>query len=184
MKKLTLLKPIIGTMAIFLVFSIAYAGSPQSEQLLAQRQIQRPQTQKLNKNVKPLKINVDPYIYTVCANNHYCDQALSGVNALLLQHITVVVGNKRCRNTQQKHKATGKVKVSFFSYSHGRQMSKTVPFSVEGEQTIKVFSGLYLIKKSTGITAEITELGRNQVDCDTGNNKKTVKKWMSCAVVK
>ncbi len=184
MKKLTLLKPIIGTMAIFLVFSIAYAGSPQSEQLLAQRQFHHPQTQKMGKHPQPLKISVDPYIYTVCANNHYCDQALSGVNALLLQHITVVVGNKRCPNMQQKNKATGKVKVSFYSYTHGRQMSKTVPFSVEDEQTIKVFSGLYLIKKSTGITAEITDLGPKQVDCDNGNNKKTIKKWMSCAVVR
>jgi hypothetical protein len=137
------------------------------------------------KQLIKLQIPVDPYIYTVCANNHYCDQALSGVDALLLQHITVVVGNHQCPN-QKGYTATGEVTVSFFSYTHGQVLTKTVPFSVDcfKEQTILVFPGLYLIKKSSGISASITKLGPNQIDCNPGNNTKTMNQWMSCAVVK
>lgn len=163
-------------------FLLGFGSLSWSQQLQKQQQVIKP------KIPTKLELPVDPFICGVCANNHYCSQALSGVNALLLQHITVIVGNHKCPN-KKGYKATGDVTVSFFSYRHGRVLSKTVPFAVNyyKEQTIVVFSGLYLIKKSTGITATITKINSHLKDCDTSNNSKTVKKWMlcsSCAVVK
>ncbi len=156
------------TLASFLVATAAFS------QTTKQIQLQTPEV-KVQKPYK-LQFEADPGIEHIYAAQCPCKQDLSSVNAFLMKDMWVTVFNGICPGNK-KAQVSATLKVMYYDLKTLRWEEKNIPFTVEANRrkAIKVINGKVLIKKSSGITAEIVNIKAPVKDCDTSNNKKTVR---------
>lgn len=104
-----------------------------------------------------------------------CLEDLGSVDAILMKGVYVVVKNNRCPGGASAN-ASGKVKVTGFDFGTNSFKTVTKPFPAiapGGSQTVMITAQNYLVKKSTGIKAEVIPDPPVQ-DCNPANNIKTV----------
>lgn len=146
------------------------------------------ETKRLKKQIPDIRIKdrqklilkSDPSIRDIYAGECPCSQELSSVNAFLMKNMWVAVSNGLCPDDSTAQ-VSATLKVRFYNLKTGGWEEKNIPFTVDGSsrKDIKVVSGNVLVRKSTGITAEIINIQGPVQDCNPANNRKTLS---SCAM--
>jgi hypothetical protein len=122
-----------------------------------------------------LKLKTDLVVESIYGLSCICDQDLGRVDAFLMNELWVTLGNWPCSDGA-KANATGRLKVTYFDLTAGSMVNRTISFTLSGNsrQAIKITNGYLLVKKSSGIKAEIIEINSPVTDCNPSNNSKTV----------
>jgi hypothetical protein len=156
-------------LAVFMMDATAFANPP-TKSVTSQV---KPATMK-----KPVKIqlNADPLVETIYALQCPCAQDLSTVNALLMKDMWVTVFNGVCPGGKMAQ-VSATLKVRYYNLRTQQWDEKKVPITIpaNSRKAIKIINGKTLVRKSTGITAEIINIKAPVKDCDPTNNKVTVK---------
>lgn len=128
------------------------------------------------KNPVKLQLSADPLVETIYALQCPCAQDLSTVNALLMKDMWVTVFNGVCTGNK-KAQVSATLKVRYYNLATQKWDEKNVPITIpaNSRKAIKIINGKTLVRKSTGITAEIINIKAPVKDCNLANNKKTVK---------
>jgi len=95
---------------------------------------------------------------------------------ILDERYAVTIFNGVCPGNKMAQ-VSATLKVRYYDLRLLRWEEKNIPFTVDANRrkAIKVINGKVLVKKSTGITAEIVNIKAPVKDCDTSNNRKTVR---------
>jgi hypothetical protein len=165
-------KQIITGIGVCLLFLIAAAVA--FSQSTKQVQSQIPQVKV--KEPYRLQLAADPLVQEIYAGQCPCAQDLGSVNAFLMKDMWVTIFNGVCPGNKMAQ-VSATLKVRYYDLRLLRWEEKNIPFTVDANRrkAIKVINGKVLVKKSTGITAEIVNIKAPVKDCDTSNNKKTVR---------
>ncbi len=132
---------------------------------------------KINASKVKLMLNADPLVETIYAQQCPCAQDLSSVNALLMKDMWVTVFNGVCTGNK-KANVSATLKVRYFNLRTQKWDEKNVPITIpaNSRKAIKIINGKTLVRKSTGITAEIVNIKAPVKDCNLGNNKVTIQR--------
>lgn len=170
MKKTFTVAICIG-LAVFFTAATAFSQPPATT---VQSQIKG--VKKIDKPVQ-LQLNADPLVETIYALQCPCAQDLGSVNAFLMKDMWVTVFNGVCTGNK-KAEVTATLKVRYYNLRTQQWDTKNVPITVpaNSRKAIKIINGKTLVRKSTGITAEIVNIQAPVKDCNLANNKVTVKK--------
>ncbi len=147
--------------------------------------IQGPEITKPTLRVDPnqLRLATDLGVEHIFSNSCLCTEDLASVGAFLMNDMWVSVTNRACTSGAQVS-VSGKLKIAYFDMVQGRMLNRLVNFSVNknGRTKVKAVSGYVLVKKSTGIKAEIHEINpsgsRPVTDCNSSNDSLTVHRCM------
>ncbi len=163
---------IIITAVIFLLSS-GMAGAGQNKVLRAKKI----NSLKVNDKVNPqlLMIRCDLKVNHISAGQCFCGDALGNVGAMLFKDIWVNVGNYSCGTSSAAVNA--QLDVQYFDLMLNRLVKQTFQVSLakNRQKDIKIKNGYTLIKKSSGITANIKfapSTSSSIRDCNPGNNRK------------
>lgn len=169
MKK-TLTVAICLGLAVFLTTATAFSKPPTKA---AESQIKGA---KIDKPVQ-LQLSADPLVETIYALQCPCAQDLGSVNAFLMKDMWVTVFNGVCPGGKMAQ-VSATLKVRYYNLRTQQWDTKNVPITIpaNSRKAIKIINGKTLVRKSTGITAEIINIKAPVKDCDLGNNKVTVKR--------
>jgi hypothetical protein len=131
---------------------------------------------KINKPVQ-LQLGADPLVETIYAQQCPCAQDLGSVNAFLMKDMWVTIFNGVCPNNRRAQ-VSATLKVRYYNLRTQQWDTKNVPFTIKANsrKAIKIINGKTLVRKSTGITAEIINIKAPVKDCNLGNNRVTVKR--------
>lgn len=156
-------------LAVFFIGATAFAQPPA-------RSVQSQVNERAIKNPVQLQLSADPLIETVYALQCPCAQDLSSVNAFLMKDMWVTVFNGVCAGNK-KAQVSATLKVRYYNLRTLKWDEKNVPITIpaNSRKAIKIINGKTLVKKSTGITAEIVNIKAPVKDCNLANNKKTIK---------
>ena len=157
-------------LAVFFIAMTSFAQPPvkQSTKVL---------NPKIDASKVKLMLNADPLVETIYAQQCPCAQDLSTVNALLMKDMWVTVFNGVCPGNK-KASVSATLKVRYFNLRSQKWDEKNVPITIpaNSRKAIKIINGKTLVRKSTGITAEIVNIQAPVKDCNLANNKVTVKR--------
>jgi hypothetical protein len=166
MRKTTKALIIMNVMAISLMIMSSPSFAPE---------IERPPVR--------LRTEADLGITAIFASNCKCD--LSDVDALYMGDISVDIGKKDIRVSEESRREPGRVAgfltVTYHDLLAGRSVTQTLMLQnnifTGGVGTIRVVRNPVLVKKSMGIRAEIrlNSPGYADVDPNSGNNVMIVK---------
>jgi uncharacterized protein YdgA (DUF945 family) len=131
---------------------------------------------KINASKVKLMLSADPLVETIYAQQCPCAQDLSTVNALLMKDMYVTVFNGVCAGNK-KADVSATLKVRYFNLRTQKWDQKNVPITIpaNSRKVIKIINGKTLVRKSTGISAEIVNIKAPVKDCNLSNNKVTIK---------
>lgn len=126
-----------------------------------------------------LQLSADPLVETIYALQCPCAQDLGSVNAFLMKDMWVTVFNGVCPGNK-KAQVSATLKVRYYNLRTQKWDEKNVPITIpaNSRKAIKIINGKTLVRKSTGITAEIIDIKAPVKDCNPANNKITV---MTCS---
>jgi hypothetical protein len=165
--------------SISVVFCLGLAVLMISATAFAQQPVRKAASQLDKTAIKgpvQLQLSADPLIETVYAQQCPCAQDLSSVNAFLMKDMWVTVFNGVCPGNKRAQ-ISATLKVRYFNLRTQQWDEKNVPITVpaNSRKAVKIINGKTLVRKSTGITAEITNIKAPVKDCNLSNNKKTIK---------
>lgn len=126
-------------------------------------------------NVQPIALKADPLIEEIYSMSCACKDDLGRANAMMMNDIWVTLFNGVCPDGKRSGvKAT--LKVSWFDLSLGRMVEQNVLVNMgaNSRQAFRIMAASVLVKKSTGIKAEIVNIQAPVTDCNPANNVKTV----------
>jgi len=132
---------------------------------------------KISASQMQMMLNADPLVETIYAQQCPCAQDLSTVNALLMKDMWVTVFNGVCSGNK-KANVSATLKVRYYNLQTQKWDEKNVPITIpaNSRKAIKIINGKTLVRKSTGITAEIVNIKAPVKDCNLSNNKVTIKR--------
>ena len=138
-------------------------------------------SKQLEPQLKPIKVErlsmkTDLKVQSLNSAHCLCYNDLSAVNAMLIKGLDVSIENMACTGGQKMPSPQGMVKVAYYDMTSGSLVTKTKPFSFPSGRaylSVHVVTGSILVKKSTGIKAEVT-LNPPGQDCNMSNNIKTI----------
>lgn len=124
-----------------------------------------------------LQLDADPLVETIYALQCPCAQDLGSVNAFLMKDMWVTVFNGVCTGNKRAQ-VSATLKVRYYNLRTQKWDEKNVPITIpaNSRKAIKIINGKTLVRKSTGITAEIVNIQAPVKDCNPANNKVTVKR--------
>jgi hypothetical protein len=160
-------------LAVFLMNSAAFA-----------REATRSVTTQINKTDtrKPLQLQLsaDPLVEAIYALQCPCAQDLGSVNAFLMKEMWVTVYNGVCAGNKRAP-VSATLKVRYYNLKSQKWDEKNVPITIpaNSRKAVKIINGNTLVRKSTGITAEIINIKAPVKDCNPANNKKSI---MTCSL--
>ena len=159
-------------LTVFLMNAVAFAKEPA-----------RSVTTQINKTdiKKPvqLQLSADPLVETIYALQCPCAQDLGSVNAFLMKDMWVTVFNGVCPGNKRAQ-VSATLKVRYYNLGTQKWDEKNVPITIpaNSRKAVKIINGKTLVRKSTGITAEIINIQAPVKDCNPANNKKSI---MTCS---
>jgi hypothetical protein len=160
--------------AMFGFTGFVFAGSPA-------KNIQGPAVKRPELKVDPeqMKLRTDLSVSHIWSSRCLCTEDLASVGAFLMKNMWITIENRACTNGNQAN-ASGKLKISYFDMVQGRMVNKLVPFTINmnSRTSVKAVTGHVLVKKSTGIKAEIQEVKAPVTDCNSANNRMVVHRCM------
>jgi hypothetical protein len=122
-----------------------------------------------------IKRSADLRVDNIYADSCACD--LPGVDAMYMRNITVYI-SATFSFTVNPADVIGTLKVTYFDLMKGRLDTKTVMVQAytlrDSAGAIVMVHEPVLIKKSVGVTAEISPAGLVEVDSNPANNKKKI----------
>ena len=160
-------------LAVFLMNSAVFAKDPPTRSVTTQ--VQKPTI----KNPVQLQLSADPLVETIYALQCPCAQDLGSVNALLMKDMWVTVFNGVCSGNKMAQ-VSATLKVRYFNLGTQQWDEKNVPITIpaNSRKAVKIINGKTLVRKSTGITAEIINIKAPVKDCNPANNQKSI---MTCS---
>jgi hypothetical protein len=169
MKRAVTMMTCLG-LAIFFMAMTSFAQPPVKQSTKAL-------TPKIDASKVKLMLNADPMVETIYAQQCPCAQDLSTVNALLMKDMYVAVFNGVCAGNK-KANVSATLKVRYFNLRTQQWDVKNVPITIpaNSRKVIKIINGKTLVRKSTGISAEIVNIKAPVKDCNLSNNKVTIKR--------
>jgi len=183
------MKRLIGTgtlltiMGVFFVAGLLWAGDTSfgtarmslSGQYLAKKakppKVEHDKRLPSNEELQSLPTS-DVRIGKIAAGGCYCESSLGRVDAICLRDIKVELSNVPCESGGSVSEVSGQVEITYFDLERHRMVNHLKSFTISGEsqQWLTIVNGYVLLKKSTGIEAQIirTEGAR---DCNRRNNE-------------
>jgi hypothetical protein len=182
------MKRLIGTgtlltiMGVFFVAGLLWAGDTSFEK--ARMSLSG---QYLAKKAKPPKVEHDKplsneelrsmptsdvRIGKIAAGSCYCESSLRRVDAICLRGIKVELSNVPCESGGSAPEVSGRVEITYFDLERHRMVNHLKSFALSGgeQQWITMVDGYVLLKKSTGIEAQIITT-EGVMDCNRRNNE-------------
>jgi cytochrome c-type biogenesis protein CcmH/NrfF len=159
-------------LAVFFMNAAAFAADPMQS---VKTQINKTTI----KNPVAIQLNADPLVENIYALQCPCAQELGSVNAFLMQDMWVTVFNGVCPG-DKRAQVTATLKVRYYNLGTQNWDEKNVPITIpaNSRKAVKIINGKTLVRKSTGITAEIINIKAPVKDCNPANNKKSI---MTCS---
>ena len=160
------------SLAIFLTTSMAFSKTPIKpiQSRVPAARVQTP---------IQMMLSADPLVEQIYSLQCPCSGDLSSTNAFLMKDMWVTLYNGVCPGGKMAQ-ISATLKVRYYDLRTVRWEEKNIPFTMaaNSRKAIKVISGNILVKKSSGITAEIVNIQAPVKDCNPGNNRKTVRECL------
>jgi len=176
--KWTSKKTVVLMFAVMFSFTgFVFADSPAKN--IQGPDVTRPELKVDTERLKPFKLRTDLSVSHIWSSRCLCTEDLAGVGAFLMKNMWITIENRACPNGNQAN-ASGRLKVSYFDMVQGRMVNKLVPFTINmnSRTSVKAVNGHVLVKKSTGIKAEIQEVKAPVTDCKSTNDRMVVHRCM------
>lgn len=160
---------LILSLVAFGLASVGWAGPREPSPAKLERMAPKIEVQQ------PLQLKTDLKVKHIFTAQCLCYNDLLPLDAMLMKGIIVKIANQACVGGGKLSAPAGTVKLTYFNMTSGGLVTKTKAFSFpsgHGEMDVCVVPNNILVKKSTGIKAEVT-LNSPGKDCNMSNNTKT-----------